>query len=359
MGFFDKILGSKPKQETRQLKLEEVNGFVQGYAADKKKNLEDFNAKKFSELKHVLREAESMLRDLDSQEIESENPKLKKIAQTTKAQMSKQLSSLVKRLSPPSFEDLTAVRDYIIESGQLLNREIPTFGKNIAYTSIVLKDSVKKIGALLGELQKIFTDLEKVFSENKAVFLQQSTIEKIQEIKEHNKKISGLTASVDSMSGEISSIEKLVEDATKQLSELQDSPEAKKLSVLQKEKSILLEKKNSLEQDIFEKTSLLEKPLKKLSNLAENQKTGLSKTQAQFLKDFLRSPLPALKSDPKADYFKAVLKELETQFSIGTIDLKEKDLEKKQAGLQELLKLDFFETFFWKSNELASRTCSM
>ena len=351
MGFFEKFF-SKPKQAEKRIKFGEAPAFIRQNVSGQKSALESFNAKKLSEIKHLLRETGSLLEELSLQSVETPNSKLKKIVDTAKLQVSRQLSSIAEKISPPAPNDFSELKNYVFESEKIMRTEIPAFGKSIAYTSIVLKENTKKIGAVLNELQKVFSEMRKEFSSNPAVFLEAEALEKISRIREMELKKSSFDSEMASLKREIESAEKLVVVSSREFDLIRESPEAKALESLENEKTLLLESKKSLEQKIFEKTSVLEKPLKKLLNLAENNRTGLSKQQISFLGDFLKSPVSSLKSDPKADYFKQILKELETQLTLGTIGLKEKELEKKQASLKELLEMNFFESFFWKANEI-------
>lgn len=334
------------------MKLNEIDAFLQKAVSEKKKNLEPFAAKKFAEIKHLLKQTDSLLNSLEAKHVENENPKLEKIVETSKRHSLRQLSALLEKLSPPTLQDLGIVRKYCIDSSLLLAEEIPAFGKNVAYTSIVLKEDMRHIGASINELQKIFLELNNEFSKNKLVFLGSIVIEEKEKIIENQKKAIELNSKIAVLSEEIFSIKKLEKELGTQLDSMRNSEEAKKLFALEGQKNSLLQQKESLNQSIFEKASSVEKPLKKLSKLVEAKKILTPKIQEHFLKEFLQNPLLALKRDPKGDFFKEILKELEKQLSSGNIELKQKELEKKLALTKELIEFNFFDNFFWKANNI-------
>jgi len=342
----------KPSSKEKQLSLSEVEHFVHSFAEKQRKKLAPFVAGKFSEIKHLLKQLKSLLQQLESSDVESTNAKLEKIVETSKRHSLQQLSSVFEKLSPPNPADLEAVRQYCLDSESFLAKEIPSFGKNIAYTSIILKDSMKGIGSLVGELQNVFQELNREFSENKEVFIESAIVSETKKILGNNEKILSLEETMRILSSEISAVEKQLLERKEQFDLLQNSEEAKILSGLGEKKAFFSGKKKSLEQGIFEKSSSLEKPLRKLERLAEEDKTSLEKRELLFLQDFLRNPLLALKRDPKAESFKIVLQELKKQLDSEAIVLKEKENEKRLAVLQELLEFNFFEGFFWKANEI-------
>ncbi|MDD5148446.1 MAG: hypothetical protein PHH08_03190 [Candidatus ainarchaeum sp.] len=354
--FFKKLFSKKQSSGTEgaeeELRLSEIEDFLKGSTKNARASLDSLVAKKFSEIKHILRQLGSLLGKLDSADVETENARLGKIVETSRRHSSHQLSSLVEKLVPPNLQDLEAVRLYCLESEAFLNKEIPAIGKNLVYTSIVLKEDMKSIGSLVEELQKNFSDLNREFAKNKQVFLGSFIKSRSEKIAENTWKISLIKNSLNSTASEAASLEKIILDSKTGLEKLRNSPEAKELLALEEKKSSLLAEKKAVEQEIFEKTTSVEKPMRKLANIASKQKTALSREHLDFLQDFLHNPVIALKRDPKGEYFKALLKELDSQFSAGNLELKEKDFEKKQALLQELLEFDFFENFFWKSNNI-------
>ncbi|MDD5163007.1 MAG: hypothetical protein PHD95_02250 [Candidatus ainarchaeum sp.] len=351
--FFKKFFSKQAsKSSEKELALSEILPFLKSASQSEKDFLDSLVAKKFSEIKHILRQLESLLQKLESAEVETENAKLEKIVETSRRHSSQQLSMLVQKLSPPNLQDLRAVRKYCLESESFLNKEIPSFGKSLVYTSIVLKEDMKNIGSLVGELQKNFAELNREFGKNKKVFLEQFANEKIRQISLNNNKILSIKETIASLGTEIFGLEKIVSESESEIGGMRSSAEAKAIVSLGEKKSSLWESKKALEEEIFGKISTVEKPLKKLANIAEKQKTSLSREQSAFLQDFLHNPVLALKRDPKGELFKAVLRELDSQFSSGNLELKEKDFEKKQAALKELLEYDFFENFFWKANSI-------
>ncbi|MBN1941171.1 MAG: hypothetical protein JW772_03235 [Candidatus Diapherotrites archaeon] len=350
MGFLDKLRG-KPKLEEKQILLKDVDSFLESRVSKKRSELDKAVASKFSEIKHLLKQTNALLSRLETKSVESENPKLKKIVQTSKAQALNQLSSLVQRLEPVSLNDLSAVQKYCYESNAMLKTELASFGKNIAYTSIVLKEDMREIGSLVSDLQNVFSSLGKEFSKNKEVFMQSRVREMLEKISSNGKEISDLNSEISELQGSVLEAEKLIDSLHSDLKRIRTSPEAQSLLELEAQRKALLTEKQALEQEIFDRVFVIEKPLRKLYRLVEIGKTGLSKSQENFLRDFLKSPVSALKSDPRGDYFKAVLQELENHIVNGNIGLKEKEVEKKKALLQGLLNFDFFENFFWKANK--------
>ncbi len=354
MGLLGKIFGAAKPQEV-ELSIEEVSDFVERNLSGKRPELETAIANVFSEIKHLLREVSTLLKELENQPLKGENIKLKKIVSTSRGQAISRIGSLIERLQPPATSDFAQVKQYCGEAGKLLHSEITHGGKSIAYTGIYLKEAMKNLGKSLNELSKAFSSLERKIEEFSPLFLEQ-------ELRQQLSLVGGKNASVSSLEKEIEKAEQSLEkervNSKKLLSELagfKESPEFKRLGSLHGEKASLLREKQEAKTELVSLISSIDRPLKRLSRAVASGRYILPQALASVLHKLEQNPLQLFKLDPKGESVKTLLLELKKAIESGVVELKDREREKRLAAIEELLAFNFFSKVFWKFNEIDSK----
>jgi len=353
MGFFGKIFGEK-KPANVSIEFDKAGSFLEKELSGRRKLLFEESAKKLAEIKHLIRQTKTSLKELEAAQAAGRSARIDKIVKTAKSNALRQISSLLGKMEPPNTSDLDAIQSYAKESISLLQQS-GSFGKNVAYAGISFKNEMKQLGENLKQLSNAFSSLKKLLEENKAVFLQDRVGEELQEIRELRQNILSFEKSSEEIkkSLEQASLEK--SRLKTSLKNLRESPEFKSIDSLNGEKASLLREKQKAKTELLDLFAKVEKPLHRLDKAVKARKYFLPGLQAELLHEFLTNPFRALKKDPKALSLKEILKETNKAIESGTIDLKEKEKEKKLALLQELLSFDFFSESFWKFNKLDSQ----
>ncbi len=358
MGFLDKVFGKKshPEQvpETIELRLPELNEFLEKNFSQEYTVIEKNVFIKFSEVKHLLKQLKDNLDELEKVNVlgTEGNFRLRKIVKTSKKNLLNQMNSLIKKLSPPNKSEFSLLQEYCLNSSKLLQEAVTSFGKNIAYTGIILKNEVKKIGSNVQELNKVFSDLKKLFEENSHLSLVPQTHQIISEFKEKLKEKDESIKKIKLIENEILSLNKLLNEKEKELNNTKTSSKAAELNSLQEKKAALVRKKQEIKSKILNIFSPIEKPLKRFYKLSESKQFILSSEEKSIFHAFLSNPFLALKADPKAATIKKLFSYLQTLIENNTISLKEKEKQKKLESLKKLQSFDFFEKVFWEFNSI-------
>jgi uncharacterized protein YukE len=362
MGFFDKLFGKKEekieaKKEEITINFDEVPSFLEGHY---KKEFDEASKEifsRFSEIKHSVKELELQLNELEKEKIEENqgHKKLRKIVSTSKKTLIEKMRGLNAKLIPPNSADFIELNSYCNNSIKLLESEINVFGKNIAYTGILLKEQMKELGKKINELNSVFSRTKELFDSKKNLLGISEIKSNFQELKEkaESKKESLLLEK--ELSARISSTETELGEKTKSLKELQDSIQAKQLEILLKEKSSLLEKKQEIKNNLTELFFPVEKLLRVFRKMAEAKKFPLNEDERSLLTSYLSDPFLALKKDNKAETLKKIFNYIKELVLKSEISLKEKEKEKKLSVLDGLIAFDFFGEFFWELNELEKK----
>ncbi len=333
MGLFDGIFGKKEvKEQEIELELSKAISFSDEFFSAAFAEIQKDVFSRFSEIKHLLNEIKLVLSELKEKQIELNegNPRLRKIALTSRNTLIEKMNLLASKLEPPVSNELNEFSVYCSSSLELLESEVNSFGRNIAYTGIVLKEPIKNLGEKMNELRKVFLELKKLLDSKKNLLL-------LPEIKSGIEKIGVLVnEKKDSVSAE--------NDLIKRISHEENS-----LADLRKE---LEKKRNSVEsKKLNELLFPAEKLMKALEKLSDSGRFVLKEEEKAILGLYLSNPFLALKKDNKGEELKKIFNFIKKLVSEGKISLKEKEKQKKLAVLDELLLFDFFGEFFWKLNE--------
>ncbi len=357
MGFLEKIFGGKKPEErpSKPFFLGEVPELLDSRAREEFQGLEKKVFSKFAEIKHSLRELDSLLKEFNEKDLSTEegNKRLRKIVSTSKKSVYAKMSSLLKKLEPPSVHEFRALKDYSTNANSLIDSELKTFARTISYTGIVMKEEMKGIGKKIQGLKKQFTELEELFKS--------SSFEKAFSLKESAESLSSLKKSIESgektlssLESGISSKEAELKKARESLSSFDSSPELSEFRELNGKKRSFLEKKSELKNRFLQLLSPVDKPLKRFSKLVESGQFPLEKEEEEFLFSYKSEPFSAFRKDPKAVRLKRILSQLKKLVKDNTLSLKEKEKEKKLSAIDELMETDFFGELFWETNRIDS-----
>jgi len=188
MGLLGKIFGSKERAFV-EIGLGGASDFLEKELNPKRKQLLDDSAKKLAEVKHLIIEARSSLKEIEKAQASKKSARVDKIVKTAKSNALLQIASLLDKLEPPNTSDLEAVRTYCNESGKALH-QAGHFGKNVAYAGISFKDEMKVLGNSMKKLSSAFSSLKDLLDENKGIFLKPVLQGKLKELKEAEQSIA-------------------------------------------------------------------------------------------------------------------------------------------------------------------------
>jgi predicted nucleic acid-binding Zn-ribbon protein len=361
MNFLNKIFGVKEnslKKETISLEFNELIRFLEDFYS--KSFIEDSKKifSNFAEIKHLVKELSTLVREIESLEVEVNegNPKLRKIVSTSKKTLTEKMNSLIPKLVPLESHDFIELNSYCDASLKLLESEINSFGRNIAYTGIVLKEPIKKLGEKINELNSVFLKTKELFNARSNLLLLPEVKETFSELNELIDSKKNSLLSEKEIQEKISLTKKQLQEKERKLTELQESREAKEFSFLLKEKSALASKKQELKLKLIEFFYPVEKLLKSLGKLSETKRFILNEQEKSLLSFYLSNPFLALKKDANAVVLKKLLAYIKELVFKGEISLKEKEKAKKLSALNELLEYNFFDEVFWKLNEIEKKS---
>lgn len=354
MAFLDALFGKK-KPEKIELLLEEISGFVEKNTASKKNDIEKAVASKFSEIRHVLGETEKEISVLKAGQVESSNARLKKIVGTSKQQAISKLSSLLQKIQPPNTLDIDSAKKYSVEAKTILTREIWKSGKSIAYTGISLKESIKQLGVNFKELETRLSELDSLLKNADVIFSGQKAIEQASLIEEKKKLIESLKNEILQNGAGLAGEKHDRIDLEKELDKVKHSDEFNNLKSLESDKAELIRKKQGKKTELVSLLASIDKPLKRFSKAVSGGRIILPSQLRDSLLQLEENPLMLLKKDPKGEIVKVLLLELKQAILSGSIELKEKEREKRLLAIDELLAFNFFSKVFWEFNEIDSQ----
>ncbi|MCX6798608.1 MAG: hypothetical protein NTW59_00750 [Candidatus Diapherotrites archaeon] len=357
MGFWEKLLAlffgkGKKSEKAVQLRLSEVECFCAKHAEKSREELLRVSAGKTAEIKHLLSELHSALDALEEAESAGGNKRRDQIVETARQNTLRQLGVLVERLQPPQPAGIAKMREYCDEGIVLLNKGIPMFGKNIAYTSVSFKGEIKRLGESFNELQRCLGELRRAFAEHNSVFLLEKVSGLLQEIATAEEKANAAMRDSEIASTDAQRLQEKIAAKESALRELREGSEFKGIAALEEQKAVLARQKQDAKTEVLNLFANIEKPLHRMEKAVAGRKVFLDKRHAEFLGQLLLNPFAALKGDPKGETMKAVLKATLGAVESGAIELKEKEREKRVAALRELLGFDFFSGVFWRFNEI-------
>ncbi len=360
MGFLDKLFGSKKKEEKKReklsLNLTKVNDFSDKFYSKEFSEIQKEVFSKFAEIKHLVKELEALLQELEVLDVQQTegNPKLRKIVITSKKTLTDKMRNLIAKIAPPNSGDFIELNSYCNNSVKLLGSEV-NFGRNIAYTGIVLKEPIKKLGEKIAELNSVFLDTKKLFESKKGLALFNEVKENYSRVKQEIESKKDSLVLEKEISSKLFLIEKEFDSVQTKLKESETSIEATQFKRLMEEKTILVEKKQVMKTKLIELFFPVEKLLRVFRKMVEAKRFILSKEEQSILVSYLSNPFLALKKDNNAETLKKIFNYIKQLVLEGKISLKEKEKEKKLILLDDLIKYDFFTNIFWEFNQIEKK----
>lgn len=357
MGFLDKLFGKKQevevKKEVLELKFDEIPDFLDKVYSESFSEIEKNVFSNLAEIKHLIKALEESLSNLEKQKVEQDtgHQRLRKIVVTSKKTLIERMRNMTVKLAPIQSNDFIELSSYCSNSVNLLETEVNSFGKNIAYTGIVLKEPIKDLGQKLKELNSVFIETKKLFDSKKGLLDISSAKKSFEEIKQKNQLKQENSLKEKELLNQIDDSEEEIQELKKKLTELENSTEAKQHENLLQQKSGLMEKKQQTKTKLAELFYPVEKLLRSFRKLVEAKHFILTQEEKNLLNSYLSNPFLALKKDNNAETLKKIFNYIKELIKEGKISLKEKEKEKKINALNSLIEFDFFGNFFWELNE--------
>ena len=358
MGFLDKIFGSKNKTpETIETTLELLPTLIEKNFEAKKQELEMTTAKKISEIKYLHAKSLKFLQDIKTKDLEEkENKRLNKAAFTSKQQIEKQLEKLLLKMDPTDRGNtLEDVKAYSGEGNALLTTEIMSFRKNIAYTSIYLKDEMKALGEALQGMLTNFSGLAKLIENEREMFEFEKVKGKITSMRSQDEETKKYDEEIKKINENVTSKEKEIKTKEENLQKTKRGEGMGELKKLEGTKATLAQEKQKLKSEVSSLLSTIDRPLQRFNSLVSSGRWVIDKEKQDILSGMLTNPMLALKKDPSGEKFKEILSEVVKAIKEGQIELKEREREKRLNALNELLTFNFFEKVFWKLNDIQKK----
>lgn len=363
--FLKKLFGGKSSQKKAKKSNAKKNsmGIVQAKNYLNEIESKQFSAMeqkifaKFAEIKHLLKEISLQLTELNKVNVidEGENKRLRRIVETTKQSSFNQLNKLIERLNPPMKNDFKELKNYCVNSHQLLQSEIQHFGRNLAYTSIVLKEQMKELGAKMQELNSVFIELNELFQKNPVLSAIPLMKEELLELDSELGRRRNSQNFEKQCSIAVNELKQKRKELLEEIDAKKTSSQAQELNELTQQKNELLAKKNKIREKIFELMSGVEKPMRRFLQLSEAGGFPMAFEEKELLNEYLSNPFNAVKKDIKAEKLKKFLSQLKPLIENETIGLKDKEKEKKLAAVDFLLSFNFFDNVFWELNKVETQ----
>jgi len=355
MGIFEKLFGWLFKKRPKHISLSiaDVGKFVEKERS-KSKVLKTEVPKIFAEIRLHIDEIKLLLKELEEKDIDVENERFKKVAQSSKKNFSKRISQLIQKLEPPQAINAKSLRNYCFLALDEIEQGVFASRKNIAYATTAMPESMRSIGKNLEAISKLLENLSMLIDENKVVFSEE--IENaLNELQSTNEKIKSAEERLVALNEKKASAEEMLENARKRLSELSSSEEAKKAQELEMQKELLAKEKEQIMGKAISELSALKRPIKKFEKACKIGAYKLGYEQSSTLEKMALQPELLLKSDPKAKGIKEILAEMKNAIEKNAIEMNEKEKKQTLAQIDALLAKDFFNEIFWPINELDAK----
>ena len=360
MGFIDflkKLFGfGRKEKKVVVVEVENLDSFIGGKTKSEAVGLERQVLSRLAEVKHLRNELKSEIELLKRKQISTEegNLRLRKIASSAHSNLVQQLSALAEKLEVPSSTNLSVLRAYSVDSFALINREIFSSRKSIVYAGTVLKEEIQRIGIIIKELNRVFSELKDLFLKS-SMHRGSAVLSGTEKIRLLINEKSELETNLKEEKALLSGISSKFSSLRKELLFLQESEESEKISRLFKEKARLVAEKKNLKDSFISLLGRVEKPLSRFLKLAGSGSFPVEERDKNLLRLYVQNPFIALKSDPKGAVLKKLLGDVKGLVKDDSIALKEKEKVKRLRDLDELIEFNFFDEIFWKLNSIDAK----
>ncbi len=347
------------KQEPVIIKttLENLPLLLEKSFSKKRAELEEYSAKKLSEIKYVHSRAKAITKSVKDTPLEEKpNERLNHAVETSKRQLLIQLEKLLEKIDPSKIDNKTnSYREYAAKSEAVLIVEVNTFRKNIAYTSFYHKDEMKELGEALQNLLNNLHDMNQKFESEKIVFEFENFKDDIGSSLKKKKELTLIQKQIEGLNEKIIEKKELLKNQEEKINDKMNNTEMQKAKKAEEELVQLANEKQDLKLEISALLLNIDRPLARYKQIVDSGRKKVPKEEKEMLELFITNPILALKKDPKADLFKKILKDMKNLIEEGEIELKDKEKEKRLEALEEIAKYDFFGKVFWKMNELQKK----
>ncbi len=354
---FDKIFGFMKSKEPKieNLKISELSAKIEKTASKQEREANQYFASKAAEIKHILNVLRKSLTDIENAEIPEGRARITKVVSTSKIQMIRQVNALIGKIDIPNTIDVSSMKEYCINAHNTLNNESSRIVKNTAYTGLLLKEQVSKIGNSFKELNEKFIEMKKYLEENNAIFLSAEANQIIEIINKKQIFLIECEKNKEKTHNEMDTLLQNKKSLLKEIEQLESSSEMDEYEGIKERKAALYKEKQNMKTRIIDLMSNVDKPLKRFQKLTEINEIIISSELKESLKQYLSNSFSAMKTDQKAENLKAILSEVINAIESDMITFKDsKEKEKKLSAIKELINFDFFENVFWELNKLES-----
>jgi len=358
MGIFSGIFGSKEKSSSAvETTLEYLPLLIEKDFSARRTILEEFVANKMAEIKYAHGKCTSQLVAIEKMELEDKpNARFNKAAATSKRQFDSQMQKLLQKLDPKDRGNtVDDARHYAGESYMLLFNEINSFRKNIAYTSVYLKDEMKVFGEALQEILNNLGAMNKEFEKEKELFQFENAKERIGKIIKMREIINDLEGQKIRLAEEHKQKELALEKQKTAISEMENGEGMKEMKSLEEEKVKLMGEKQDLKTEVLTLLASIDRPMQRFKALVDSGRWKLNDGHKEYLTALSTNPMLVLKGDPRAFTLKQILGELKKAIEEEKVELKDKEKEKRLSAIDEIMTFNFFEKVFWKLNEVQKK----
>jgi len=352
MGFLEQIFGKK-QPEKADLGVKEIAGFLEEKQEQKSKQSQRDVLAKITELRHEITELNRHIEKLEKKNPKQDegNRRLRKIVQTTKTSLTRQMKTLALQMNPPQTDSMEEIFEFTVESEEWLNKEMKTFGKNIAYSSTVLKDEVKGVGISVKNMVKILADIRKLIEESGVIQMKEIR-EQIDLLSQLSDEKGDINSKIENNKTQIENIEGKLKSEQEKLEQLKNSPEAEKLRDLSEEMEKIEISKKEVADKFRNTIAEVDKPLKRFFSYATAGHYPMNMEEKSVLELYLENPLAASKKDVKGEQLKKLLVQVRTLLEDGKLLVKDKQREKAFSSIEKLQKYNFYDNIFWELNNL-------
>ncbi|MFH1234256.1 MAG: hypothetical protein V1493_01450, partial [Candidatus Diapherotrites archaeon] len=309
-----------------ELRFDEVESFLESRAAQKNSVMGKEVPAKFAEIKHTIRGAKALLESLEKEDISDDgNKRFRKAAKTAKDDSIRKMNAVLERIQPPFTDDPEKIRNYSYESLRLLDQKIRSSSKNIAYTSFILKDTMREIGKKIDALETSLKSLAELVKANDFLFMKKHLVASVESIRQDKAELAKADEKMLALEKALDSAEADRKAAKASLERIMNSGSAQALLALESRKKEILAEKAGLREKFLESVLCLERPFKKLANLSEKGLYSLDAEAENTLSLYFREPALLYKRDTKGESFKRLLNYLKETIVSEKIDLGEKE----------------------------------
>lgn len=297
---FLKKIFSNPEPERKEVKMTELAGWLNDFAAK-----QDYNSyfqnyfKQISEIKTGLNDKVKILKtqqisEKDKKQVEA---RVQNIVTGHKESYAREIERFSENLFLPEKESFSTIEDYQTaqEYNKNIDKEIEELAKRTAKsyqaTQHLFFDQVEPVFKQMGELNLLVKNFDKNNLIQKIASLTEirNIIEKLNE---EDQRKSYLIEEIKNKENNIKQTNKVLEELKQKLFQLKESKEHTFFQKQTEQKEELNNKRNALENDIFSFFSKLQKPLKKYERIALDDK---------LIKSYLTDSIAAFYNDKELE----------------------------------------------------------